>query len=242
MSQRGWIPLQDVSAAALASGVALGLLWFWGEMAKRGVLEQKMNRKLVHITLGLAFMLFWPLFSSSSLAPFLAALAPGVNMVRMVLLGLGVWKNDAIVKSMSREGDHRELLKGPLYYACTITLATSIFWRTSPIGISAICNLCAGDGIADIVGRRYGKLKLPYNPSKSFAGSVAMAVAGFLASIGYMHYFASFGFIEEGWGLSFRFFIVSTAAALVESLPISTELDDNLTVPLASLIVGATLF
>jgi len=40
----------------------------------------------------------------------------------------------------------RELLKGPLYYAGTITLATSVFWRTSPIGIAAICNLCAGDG------------------------------------------------------------------------------------------------
>jgi len=41
----------------------------------------------------------------------------------------------------------RELLKGPLYYAGTITLATSVFWRTSPIGIAAICNLCAGDGM-----------------------------------------------------------------------------------------------
>lgn len=42
----------------------------------------------------------------------------------------------------------RELLKGPLYYACAITLATVIFWRTSPISIAVICNLCAGDGTA----------------------------------------------------------------------------------------------
>lgn len=40
----------------------------------------------------------------------------------------------------------RELLKGPLYYACTLTLATAVFWRTSPIAIAATCNLCAGDG------------------------------------------------------------------------------------------------
>jgi farnesol kinase len=39
-------------------------------------------------------------------------------------------------------------------------------------------------GIADIVGRRLGKRKLPYNPNKSYAGSIAMAMAGFLASIG----------------------------------------------------------
>lgn len=40
----------------------------------------------------------------------------------------------------------RELLKGPLYYATTITIACAIFWRTSPIAIAMICNLCAGDG------------------------------------------------------------------------------------------------
>jgi dolichol kinase len=34
-------------------------------------------------------------------------------------------------------------------------------------------------GIADIVGRRFGKgLKLPYNKSKSWAGSVAMFLTG----------------------------------------------------------------
>ncbi|XP_020571721.1 probable phytol kinase 2, chloroplastic [Phalaenopsis equestris] len=234
--------LQDAVASAVASGVALALLRFWEEMAKRGVFEQKMNRKLVHISVGLVFLLFWPLFSSSNLAPFLAALAPGVNAIRMLLLGLGVWKNDAIVKSMSRQGDYRELLKGPLYYACTITLATTIFWRTSPIAVSAICNLCAGDGFADIIGRMFGKHKLPYNPSKSFAGTIAMAASGFLASILYMHFFALFGYIEESWSLVLAFFIVSAASAMVESLPISSELDDNLTVPLTSLCVGAAIF
>lgn len=234
--------VHDISSAVLTSGVALGLLFFWGEMTNRRVFEQKTNRKLVHISVGLVFMLFWPLFSPSHLAPFLAALAPGVNIIRMLLLGLGIWKNEAMVKSMSREGDYRELLKGPLYYACTITLSTSIFWRTSPIAISAICNLCAGDGVADIVGRRFGNKKLPYNPSKSFAGTISMAVAGFLVSIGYMHYFASFGFIEKSWSMILGFLVVSVAAAVVESLPISSELDDNLTVPLTSLLVGAVVF
>lgn len=39
-------------------------------------------------------------------------------------------------------------------------------------------------GIADVVGRRFGRQKLPYNSNKSIAGSVAMATAGFLASVG----------------------------------------------------------
>ncbi|KAG1365671.1 putative phytol kinase 2, chloroplastic [Cocos nucifera] len=234
--------VHDVCASAVTAGVALGLLRFWEELAKQGLFEQKLNRKLVHISIGLAFMLFWPLFSSGRQAPFLAAVAPGINAIRMVLMGLGILRNDAMVKSISRHGDYRELLKGPFYYACTITLATSVFWRTSPIAIAAICNLCAGDGMADIVGRRFGRHKLPYNPNKSVAGSLAMVFAGFIASVGYVHYFHSFGFINESWGMAMRFLFVSLAAAFVESLPISSELDDNLTVPFTSLVFAGLVF
>jgi farnesol kinase len=38
--------------------------------------------------------------------------------------------------------------------------------------------------MADIVGRRFGAKKLPYNKRKSYAGSIAMASSGFLSSIG----------------------------------------------------------
>lgn len=37
----------------------------------------------------------------------MAALVPAVNIIKMLLLGLGIWKDDATVKSMSRFGDHR---------------------------------------------------------------------------------------------------------------------------------------
>jgi hypothetical protein len=47
-------------------------------------------------------------------------------------------------------------------------------------------------GLADIIGRRFGSHKIPYNRNKSLAGSVAMVSAGFLASIGYSF---SFSFI-----------------------------------------------
>ncbi|KAF9596502.1 hypothetical protein IFM89_012233 [Coptis chinensis] len=234
--------LNDYCVSAAAAATALALLVFWGEVAKRGILDQKLVRKFVHITIGLVFMLFWPLFSYRREAAFLAALTPGVNIIRVLLLGFGVYKDEATVKSMSRYGDHRELLKGPLYYVITISLASVIYWRTSPIAIAAICNLCAGDGVADIVGRRLGRNKLPYNRNKSLEGSIAMATAGFIASVGYMHYFSLFGLVHESWEMLFGFLIVSLASAVVESLPISTDLDDNLTVPLTSLLVGSLIF
>ncbi|XP_044483663.1 probable phytol kinase 3, chloroplastic [Mangifera indica] len=234
--------LSDVCASILSAGIAFSFLRLWEETAKRKLVDQYLNRKLVHISIGLAFMLCWPMFSSGLQGAILASLTPGVNIIRMLLVGSGMWKDEATVKSMSRYGDHRELLKGPLYYATAITLACAVYWRTSPNAIAAICNLCAGDGMADVVGRRLGRLKLPYNQNKSIAGSIAMASAGFLASIGYMYYFASFGYLQCSWELVFGFLVVSLASAVVESLPISTQLDDNLTVTLTSLLVGSLVF
>ncbi|XP_031271843.1 probable phytol kinase 3, chloroplastic [Pistacia vera] len=234
--------LSDVCASVLSAGIALSLLRLWEETAKRQLCDQYLNRKLVHISIGLAFMLCWPMFSSGPQGAILASLTPGVNIIRMLLVGSGMWKDEATVKSMSRYGDHRELLKGPLYYAITVTLACAVYWRTSPNAIAAICNLCAGDGMADVVGRRLGRQKLPYNRNKSVAGSIAMASAGFLASIGYMYYFALFGYLQCSWDLVFSFLVVSLASALAESLPISTQLDDNLTITLTSILVGSLVF
>ncbi|XP_022034188.1 probable phytol kinase 3, chloroplastic isoform X2 [Helianthus annuus] len=218
----------DAFAMVFSGCFALSILRVYEETARRGIFDQKLNRKLVHTTIGLAFMLCWPLFSSGYQGAVMAALIPGVNIVKVLLIGLGIWKDEATVKSMSRDGDYRELIKGPLYYASTIALSSLIYWRTSPIAIAAICNLCAGDGMADIIGRRFGTKKIPYNKDKSFAGSIAMAAAGFIVSVGYMHYFSMFGYFEVSWQMIFGFLVVSVACALVESHPISTTFDDNL--------------
>ena len=57
-----------------------------------------------------------------------------------------------------------------------------------------------------------------------------------------MCYFDLFGFVEQSWTMAVGFGITSLAAATVESLPVSTRLDDNLTVPLASTLVGGLVF
>ncbi|XP_061957719.1 farnesol kinase, chloroplastic-like isoform X1 [Populus nigra] len=234
--------VSDLIATGLSGTIALSILRFFAETTKRHVFDQKLNRKLVHISIGLVFMLCWPIFSSGRQGALLAAFTPGVNIIRMLIVGSGMWKDEATVKSMSRFGDRRELLKGPLYYALTITGACAIYWRTSPVAIAAICNLCAGDGMADIVGRRFGRQKIPYNKNKSIAGSVAMALSGFVASVGFMYYFASFGYVQKSWEMLLGFLVVSLASAFVESLPISTELDDNLTVTLTSILLGNLVF
>ncbi|XP_023639249.1 farnesol kinase, chloroplastic [Capsella rubella] len=187
----------DSSACGIFGVITFSCLSFWGEIGKRGILDQKLIRKLVHINIGLVFLLCWPLFSSGIQGALFASLVTGLNIIRMLLLGLGVYHDEGTIKSMTRHGDRR---------------------------------------------RRLGTERLPYNRNKSFAGSIGMATAGFLASVGYMYYFASFGYIEASGGMILRFAVISIASALVESLPISTDIDDNLTVSLTSALVGFLLF
>lgn len=52
----------------------------------------------------------------------------------------------------------------------------------------------------------------------------------------FMCYFSIFGFVEKSWTMVAAFRVISLVAAVVESLPISTRLDDNLTVPVASVL------
>uniref|UniRef100_A0ACD5Y4D5 Uncharacterized protein n=1 Tax=Avena sativa TaxID=4498 RepID=A0ACD5Y4D5_AVESA len=235
--------LRDAGAAVLTGGAAMAVLRFWEQVGNRALLDQKLCRMLVHISVGLVYFLVWPLFSEDDVyAPFLASLAIALNIVRVTLIGLGVVKDDGVVNSMTRHGDYRELLRGPLYYACAITLTTVIFWRKSPISIAVICILCAGDGAADITGRRLGNMKLPFNPYKSYAGTIVMFFAGFIASVLYMCYFNLLGFIDVSWTMAAAFGATSFAAAIVESLPVSTRLDDNLTVPFTSVLVGGLVF
>ena len=72
-------------------------------------------------------------------------------------------------------GCRRELLRGPLYYVLVLLGVTLYYWRESPAGFVAVALMCGGDGIADIVGRQFGKGNpLPHNSNKSWAGSFAM--------------------------------------------------------------------
>ncbi|CAM6127213.1 unnamed protein product [Calypogeia fissa] len=231
----GW---QDIFAGVATLVGITAFVELFNKLANRDVLDMKLSRKLVHIGVGLIFMLYWPLYTPSAIAPYLAAFAPAMNGVRVLLIGYGLMDNDAIVKSMTREGDRRELLRGPFFYVLALVVTAVGFWRTSPVGIVALVNLCAGDGFADIIGRNFGTKKLPYNEDKSIAGTVGFFIMASLMSMIYLSYFAAFGFLQILPGTFLGVILISFLTALVESLPISTRIDDNFTVPFAAIVLG----
>lgn len=233
---------QDIFAAIITFVTAIAWLRLMDLLASRGVVEQKLSRKIIHTGTGPLFVLCWILFSPSDAARFLAALVPLLITAQFLLIGLGVVKDDAAVQAMTRRGDPREILRGPLQYGIIFVICTVVFWRTSPVGILALMLMCGGDGLADIFGRRYGHAKLPFNPQKSWAGSAAMFLGGFAFALVFVLLFQALGYYllpYDAPGVALRVLVIAFAAAVVESLPF--ESIDNLTTTVTAIVLALWL-
>ncbi|MEW6567734.1 MAG: phosphatidate cytidylyltransferase [Chloroflexota bacterium] len=235
--------LQDVVATIVTFGVALSWLRLMDALAHRGWIEQRLSRKIIHIGTGPLFVLCWNLFSSSAAARYLAALVPFSITLQFVLVGLGVMKDEAAVQAMTRHGNPREILRGPLYYGIVFVLCTLLFWRDSPVGILALMLMCGGDGLADVVGRRWGKRKLPLSSDKSWAGTAAMALGGFTFAFGSVVLFNALGNFQpplDPGRAAAAVAVVTLAATIVEALPLRDV--DNLTLTLTGVALGLAFF
>ncbi|XVF75665.1 hypothetical protein PTKIN_Ptkin13bG0205100 [Pterospermum kingtungense] len=176
---------QDTAASAAVLAGAYALVLTFDTLTEKELIQQSLSRKLVHILSGLLFAVSWPIFSNSLKARYFASLVPLVNCVRLVIHGLSLAGDDqGLIKSVTREGNPKELLRGPLYYVLVLILCALVFWRESPVGVISLAMMCGGDGVADIMGRKFGSSKIPYNQKKSWVGSISMFVFGFFISMG----------------------------------------------------------
>ncbi len=219
---------------------ALSWLRLMDFFAHKGMIESKLSRKIIHIGTGPIFVLCWLLFDGQYSARFLAALVPFATTIQFALVGLGIMKDEAAVKAMSRSGVRQEILRGPLFYGIVFVLLTIIFWKDNMIGIISLMILCGGDGLADVIGKRIPSDLLPWSKNKTQAGTIAMFLGGFLLSAIILWIFAILGVFQISWGSLFpRLILISLIATIVEALPISDF--DNITVPLATVIAGLLL-
>jgi len=230
---------QDIVATAITLAAALLWLRLIDALAHRGLIEQRLSRKIIHIGTGPLFVLCWNLFSAAEQARYLAALVPVAITAQFVLVGLGVIQDPAAVQAMTRHGDPREILRGPLYYGLVFVICTLVFWRSSPVGILALMLMCGGDGLADVVGRRLGRTPLPFNPAKSWAGSAAMFVGGLAFSLAFVLLFNGWGYFEPSLSparAAAGVAVVALAATVVEALPAADV--DNVTITLTAIVLA----
>jgi len=231
----------NLLALGLTLAIALGWLRLNDFFAHKGWISGGISRKIIHIGTGPIFVLCWLLFNEQSAAPFLAAIIPLGITLQFALVGAGVIKDQAAVTAMSRTGDRREILRGPLFYGIAFVMLTILFWRESPIGMVALMILCGGDGLADLLGQRIASPRLPWSPRKSLGGSVTMLFGGFtLASI-IVWVFISQAYLP-GSILDYLGIIglIALSTTLIESLPFADI--DNITIPVVSVLLGLLLF
>src|SRR5512136_32854 len=212
--------------------------------AHRGWIESRLSRKLIHILTGPFFVLCWLLFPTPDLWYYrwLAALVPLLFTVQFALIGLGMVKDEASVKAMSRTGDRREILRGPLFYGIIFVVMTLVFWKDSPIGMVALMLMCGGDGLADVMGRGIKSPRLPWNRDKSVMGTLGMLLGGWVLALLILGIYVLAK--APGFG-PFSIYlmpvtVIAVAAMLVESLPLKDV--DNITVTLAAVALGYLFF
>ena len=178
----------DLIALLISFLAVMAVVQINGVLQKKEILPTVVTRKLVHLLVGPVFLATWLLYSGAWYSRFFAAVVPVMFVLLFYAIGSGKLKNEAFVVSMSRSGDASELLKGTLYYAAIILVVTLLWFyipangisHANPTALIIIGCLAGGDGLADMIGRRFGKHKYHVSGSeKSFEGSFGM----FLGSV-----------------------------------------------------------
>lgn len=233
--------MNPLLAAITTFAVALAFLRLMDVFAHRGFIESRLSRKIIHIGTGPIFVLCWLMFPDVPLARYLAALVPLLITVQFALVGTGVMKDDAAVQAMTRTGNPKEILRGPLFYGIMFVALTIIYWKDSPIGITALMMMCGGDGIADIVGRRVRSPKLFWSPEKSVAGSLSVFAGGALLTALILFIYVNLNIFAPPFNMYLLPIMwIALGGMLVESLPFKDI--DNITLTVATALLGHLVF
>ena len=233
--------MNNIIAMLLTLAAAMAWLRLMDFFAHQGWIESRLSRKIIHIGTGPIYVLCWLIFKDTPDARWLAAVVPFAITVQFALIGLGILKDEASVAAMSRTGDRREILRGPLYYGIAFVAITLIFWKNSPIGITALMMMCGGDGIADVIGRRFKSAKLFHSPEKSVAGSLGVFFGGWLLAAFVLAVYNWIGIFTTPFAqYLLPLTVIAAISTVIESLPQKDV--DNITVTLAAIIAGYFLF
>uniref|UniRef100_A0A7R9WVP3 Dolichol kinase n=1 Tax=Craspedostauros australis TaxID=1486917 RepID=A0A7R9WVP3_9STRA len=240
---------QDILAALFCATGAYVVTQLVSVAHNRHGLSSIIARKLIHTLTGPLFTMSWVLFSTNDVgARVFAGLVTMINAYKLYKQATDTddGGNDiSLAKAVSRSGDVKEALGGPFIYIGVLQFLIWAFWRDSMAAVVSICTMCVGDGLADLVGRKYGKNNAWFFASKdnrkSMVGTLAFAVGSFVASVGIIQLFAATGCVTAGVAVTAiwdKLLLICVACSIVELIPFG---DDNYTVPIAALILGKLL-
>lgn len=178
--------------------------------------DPELTRKVVHIGSGNVILLAWWFDISRTVIVGAAIIAAAIAITSYLIPIL------PSIESVGRKSF------GTLFYAISMGILAACFWLDTPqYAVIGILVMAWGDGMAAIIGQRFGKHKYQIGAiTKSWEGSLAMTGAAFVVTG------ATLMVVE---GNSWQTWTITAVVALVATIfeAFSKLGIDNLTVPLA---------
>ncbi|PSO79558.1 MAG: phosphatidate cytidylyltransferase [Cyanobacteria bacterium QH_9_48_43] len=184
--------------------------------------DKELTRKVVHLGAGNVILLAWWLEVPAWVGIAASIIASLVALISYFL---------PILPSINSVG--RQSL-GTFFYAVSIGILVAWFWWLNQPQYAAmgILAMCWGDGMAAIIGQRFGKHHYQIlGITKSWEGSLTMAVASYLTSS--LVLLGVQGNVWQTWLIPLAVAGFATGLEAVSRLGV-----DNLTVPLGSAALG----
>jgi dolichol kinase len=222
----------------LTQGDILGLLGVYGYVACILVLSHTLRhklhnlRKLVHILTG-GIVFFWWSFDTQWVMAGLAALP----FIPILLLTTPISPIKRLRESSLGDISSGGHAYGLVCYAISWTIIAFFLFNDLFVASIAIAAMSFGDGMGELIGKRYGKRE--FVPNRTVEGSLAVLCATFVAIIiiGWF-YFGVIGYTGGTQPFSMPVFALGIAAFVTMIEAVTPGKVDNLVIPL---VVGAVL-
>jgi dolichol kinase len=237
----------DILAGFLSLFLVVLVIPINATLKRRGIISANVSRKIIHIFGSPIFIVSWLLYSGGVFSRYTSLITPVLLVLLFIGIGTGRMKNNDFVESMSRSGEPSELLKGTLYYAFAGVIVTILWFYqpvsgpANPMALVVVGCLAGGDGLADVVGRKYGSERKfgIAGAEKTIVGSIGMFIGSFISC-----YILIAIFILEVVAFDLVAFfipilIISLAATIIEAL--SPPSIDNWTICTIVFITAALL-
>jgi phytol kinase len=237
------IVLEDIIVFFIAVIYAVIILSIADMGRRKFNLHSDFTRKIIHLFAGAAIWTV-PYYPHPWMATFVALL---------FVMMLGMANTDRFGRffaAMARPEDLENCsVRGPFWYAVSITVLTAIFTFTGNhtiyyIAGAAIMIMMLGDGMSAPIGMRYGAnhTKVIFGSKRSIQGSLALFVFGFIGALIAFWWFGIFSLSSPAFTAGAGYvnmvllaFIGALTATIVEL--ISPKGTDNVTLPMISCVV-----
>lgn len=187
-------------------------------LTSKNIISGEGSRKFIHIGVSNWWIIAMIYFNS----PIYAAIVPGL----FIVINYISYKKQ-VFKAMERDGSKKDL--GTVYYAVSLFVLSVVTFSQgfNPyIGALGILVMGYGDGLAAVIGSKYGNHKITvHNSTKSLEGSVTMFITSFITI------FILLSIFDDYYKLAVSL-ILAVVSAILEL--VTPEGFDNITVPLGT--------